>query len=66
METVGQLTVRIAHDFNNLLALVLSGLSLLERRAKLPDNVKAIPEMTLHAAHRGAELIDRMPAFSRR
>ncbi len=66
METVGQLTGGIAHDFNNLLASVLSGLSLLERRAKLPDSVRPILEMTRHAAQQGAELIDRMLAFSRR
>lgn len=66
METVGQLTGGIAHDFNNLLASVLSGLALLERRAKLPDDVRPILDMTRHAAQQGAELIDRMLAFSRR
>jgi signal transduction histidine kinase/DNA-binding response OmpR family regulator len=66
METVGQLTGGIAHDFNNLLASVLSGLALLERRARLPDSVRPILDMTRHAAQQGAELIDRMLAFSRR
>jgi len=66
METVGQLTGGIAHDFNNLLASVLSGLALLERRAKLPDDARPILEMMRHAAQQGAELIDRMLAFSRR
>ncbi|HVG47840.1 MAG TPA: ATP-binding protein, partial [Rubellimicrobium sp.] len=66
METVGQLTGGIAHDFNNLLASVLSGLALMERRAALPESVRPILEMTRHAAEQGAELIDRMLAFSRR
>ncbi|EYD76035.1 putative sensor/response regulator hybrid protein [Rubellimicrobium mesophilum DSM 19309] len=66
METVGQLTGGIAHDFNNLLASVLSGLALLERRAELPESVRPILDMTRHAAQQGADLIDRMLAFSRR
>ena len=66
METVGQLTGGIAHDFNNLLASVLSGLALLERRVELPDSVRPILNMTRHAAQQGADLIDRMLAFSRR
>ena len=66
METVGQLTGGIAHDFNNLLASVLSGLALLERRAELPESVRPILNMTRHAAQQGADLIDRMLAFSRR
>jgi PAS domain S-box-containing protein len=66
METVGQLTGGVAHDFNNLLASVLSGLALIERRAQLPDSVRPILDMTRHAAQQGAELIDRMLAFSRR
>jgi signal transduction histidine kinase/CheY-like chemotaxis protein len=66
METVGQLTGGIAHDFNNLLASVLSGLTLLERRVQLPDSARPILDMTRHAAQQGAELIDRMLAFSRR
>jgi signal transduction histidine kinase/FixJ family two-component response regulator len=66
METIGQLTGGIAHDFNNLLAAVLSGLALLERRVEIPENVRPILDMTRHAARQGAELIDRMLAFSRR
>jgi signal transduction histidine kinase len=66
METIGQLTGGIAHDFNNLLASVLSGLSLIERRAKLPESSQKVLDMTRHAAMQGAELINRMLAFSRR
>lgn len=66
METIGQLTGGIAHDFNNLLAAVLSGLSLLERQVELPDRSRQVLEMTRHAARQGAELINRMLAFSRR
>src|SRR4051812_16447694 len=37
MDAIGKLTGGIAHDFNNLLAAVIGGLSLIERRAALPD-----------------------------
>ena len=32
MEAVGQLTGGIAHDFNNMLAVIMGGLSLLQRK----------------------------------
>ncbi|MDQ6436154.1 response regulator [Mesorhizobium sp. LHD-90] len=66
IETIGQLTGGIAHDFNNLLASILSGLSLMERQVKLPDNARQVLEMTRHAARQGVDLINRMLAFSRR
>jgi PAS domain S-box-containing protein len=66
METIGQLTGGMAHDFNNLLASILSGLSLIERQVSMPDNARQVLEMTRHAAKQGADLINRMLAFSRR
>ena len=66
LDAIGQLTGGVAHDFNNLLAAVLSGLKLLERRIQPTEDTKQILEMTRHAATHGADLINRMLAFSRR
>ena len=66
LDAIGKLTGGLAHDFNNLLASILSGLGLLERRAKLDGDARQIVDMTRHAARHGAELVNRMLAFSRR
>jgi PAS domain S-box-containing protein len=66
LDAIGKLTGGLAHDFNNLLAAVLSGLGLLERRAKLDGDARKIVEMTRRAALQGADLVNRMLAFSRR
>lgn len=66
MDAVGKLTGGIAHDFNNLLASVLSGLSLIDRRAELNDRAKEVLAMTRHAAEQGKHLVGRMLTFSRR
>ncbi len=66
LDAVGKLTGGIAHDFNNLLAAVLSGLGLLERRGQLTAESTRIVHMMRHAAKQGADLVDRMLAFSRK
>ena len=66
LDAIGKLTGGLAHDFNNLLAAILSGLGLLERRAQLDEQSRQILDMTRHAAKQGAELVNRMLAFSRR
>lgn len=66
MEAIGKLTGGVAHDFNNLLAAVLSGLSLIRRRAELNVAALGILEMTEHAAEQGKLLVNRLVAFSRR
>jgi signal transduction histidine kinase len=65
MDALGKLTGGIAHDFNNLLAAVISGVTLLERRLELSDEHKKITQMTRRAAEQGAELVERLLAFSR-
>ncbi len=66
MEAVGQLTGGIAHDFNNMLAVVLSGLSLLQRRlAKGDTDVDKYITAAREAANRAAGLTQRLLAFSR-
>ena len=66
MDAIGQLSGGIAHDFNNLLAAVLSGLELLERRARLAPEHRPILDMTRHAAQQGSEVVSRLLAFARK
>lgn len=63
MEAVGQLTGGVAHDFNNLLGVILGNAEILEEEAgKSQPEVQAI----LRSGQRGAELTQRLLAFSRR
>src|SRR5690349_9967530 len=66
MDAVGQLSGGIAHDFNNLLSAVLSGLELLERRARLAPEHRTILDMIRHAAQQGSEVVSRLLAFARK
>ena len=66
MEMVGQLTGGIAHDFNNLLNVILGNLELIDAAAgHNPEVARRIMSADV-AVHRGAELTDRLLAFSRR
>jgi PAS domain S-box-containing protein len=66
MESVGQLTGGLAHDFNNILGAVIGHLDLAESDAA-PDSPAAEHlHVALDAALRGAELVKRLLAFSRR
>ena len=61
--SVGLLTGGLAHDFNNLLAVILGHAELLEDRLGADDpSVRAVSR----TAMRGAELTQRLLAFSRR
>ncbi|HEX6613115.1 MAG TPA: response regulator [Rhodanobacteraceae bacterium] len=66
MDAIGQLSGGIAHDFNNLLSAVLSGLELLERRARLAPDHRTILDMIRHAAQQGSEVVSRLLAFARK
>ncbi|NIQ95183.1 MAG: PAS domain S-box protein, partial [Desulfuromonadales bacterium] len=66
MDAIGQLTGGVAHDFNNLLTVVTGNLQLLNRTLDEPDRRKKWVETALHASSRGAELTNRLLAFSRR
>ena len=66
MDAIGKLTGGMAHDFNNLLAAVIGGLSLIERRASLPENHLQVLAMTKRAAEQGSELVRQLLAFARR
>ena len=62
MEAVGQLTGGVAHDFNNLLMIIMGNAELLQDR--LEDDREPL-DAVFRATRRGAELTQRLLAFSR-
>jgi PAS domain S-box-containing protein len=66
METVGQLSGGIAHDFNNLLTVIIGNADLLCENLKVRPDLKQLCDTILAAGERGAELTQRLLAFSRR
>ena len=66
MESVGQLTGGLAHDFNNLLAVMIGNMELTEEALDQNPQARALLRKALNAAERGALLIQRLLAFSRR
>lgn len=62
MEAIGKLTGGVAHDFNNLLAVIMGNSEIV--RDRLGEADPAVQAIT-HAALRGAELTQRLLAFSR-
>jgi CheY-like chemotaxis protein len=65
MEAVGQLTGGIAHDFNNLLTVVIGNLGLIADRVEDPVTGR-MAQSAINSARRGAELTQRLLAFSRK
>lgn len=63
MEAIGQLTGGIAHDFNNLLAVIQGNSELL---SETDTGNKPMVQAIIRAAERGANLTQRLLAFSRR
>jgi PAS domain S-box-containing protein len=66
METVGQLSGGIAHDFNNLLTVILGNAEALALRLKADKALRHLADNIADAAERGAQLTQRLLAFSRR
>jgi len=66
MEAVGQLTGGVAHDFNNLLGIIIGNLDLVLDAVKGDKALKEIAQAALDGALRGAEVTQRLLAFSRR
>ena len=64
MEAVGQLTGGIAHDFNNLLGVIIGNLDLVLERPNLDEPIKDLAEGALEGALHGAEMVQRLLAFS--
>lgn len=65
MEAVGQLTGGVAHDFNNLLTVVIGNLELLCSRLE-EGEFRNLAQSSMNSAFRGAELTQRLLAFSRK
>jgi signal transduction histidine kinase len=65
MEAVGQLTGGIAHDFNNLLTVILGNAELILEDS-CDQSTQELARMSLEAAERGADLTQKLLAFSRR
>ena len=65
MEAIGQLTGGVAHDFNNLLTVVQGNLELVYESEK-DELQRRMIDAAQDAARRGAELTQRLLAFSRR
>ncbi len=65
LEAMGQLTGGIAHDFANILGIISANLQLIEHRPNKANVAEGV-RLSLSAAERGAKLIRRLLAFSRR
>ncbi|HUG98193.1 MAG TPA: PAS domain S-box protein [Gammaproteobacteria bacterium] len=66
MEAVGHLAGGIAHDFNNLLTVIIGGAESLQAALKPRPDLESVAESIFAAGERGAELTQRLLAFSRR
>ena len=66
MEMVGQLSGGIAHDFNNLLTVIVGNAEHLGEQLKSRQDLRRISDDICEAGERGAELTQRLLAFSRR
>jgi len=66
MQAVGQLTGGIAHDFNNLLTVILGNADLLVSEAADQPRLLHAAQLVVGAAERGAELTNRLLAYSRK
>lgn len=65
MEALGRLAGGMAHDFNNVLQTVLSGASIIERRAGEPDAVRHWARILAEAADRGSGVTRRLLEHTR-
>jgi PAS domain S-box-containing protein len=66
MEMVGQLSGGIAHDFNNLLTVIVGNSEALSDLLKPRPDLRQLADDIGQAGERGAELTQRLLAFSRR
>lgn len=66
METVGQLSGGIAHDFNNLLTVIIGNAEHMSEQLKARPDLRRFADDICQSGERGAELTQRLLAFSRR
>ncbi len=65
LDAVGEMTGGLAHDFNNLLTIIIGNLELISRRTQEPA-VKRLASNAMIAGQRGADVTQKLLAFSRR
>jgi PAS domain S-box-containing protein len=65
LEHIGRMAGGIAHDFNNLLTVIMGHTGVLLETARPPQPVRDALEQILKAAETGANLTQRLFAFSR-
>jgi PAS domain S-box-containing protein len=65
MQVVGQLSGGVSHDFNNILQVVETSLTLARIEIGNPARATALIEDAQRAGRRGAELTEKLLAFSR-
>ena len=65
LESVGRLTGGIAHDFNNILTIINGNLDMIVGELGPQNNLSKIMQTTRRSIVRGAELTQRLLAFSR-
>ncbi|MFN3231546.1 MAG: PAS domain S-box protein [Alphaproteobacteria bacterium] len=66
MQAVGELTGGLAHDFNNLLMAVQGNIEFLREEVASGSDAERYADSALKAVGRGAELTQRLLAFSRK
>ncbi len=66
LQAIGQLTGGVAHDFNNLLTIIMGTTELLQDSLEEGSHLRRFADMSAIAADRGAELTNRLLAFSRK
>jgi PAS domain S-box-containing protein len=66
MEAVGQLSGGIAHDFNNLLTVIVGNAEYLAEQLTAREDLRRLADDICSAGERGAELTQRLLAFSRK
>lgn len=65
MEAIGQLTSGLAHDFNNVLSVLAGNLHWMRERVNDDPALREMVDDALDAARAGAEMTERLLAFSR-
>lgn len=64
LEAIGQVMESLAHDLNNLLTVIVGNAELLEEGLSRNPDLLTLAELTRNAALRGAEITNRLLAFS--
>lgn len=63
---VGRIAGGLAHDFNNLLSIIIGNLTCAEEKFDSVPELASYLQAARRASRRGADLIDRLLAFSRK